>query len=289
MTCSSTPISVQLNGMGSSDPNRNGVVSYSWSSNCQGATFNNPTLASPVISLITAPSGTNTSAISCNINLTVTNSFGISTSCSSILASQSCAKDCRGVVNGTAKVDRCGVCDGDGQSCVACQSVNIEGKQLALDINANSLRNNVIKVNRQLLIAGNNSKLSKKDLASLNNYIKNTNIQAEDLYHQVWSKTYTAFPPVVLSCTSSFCVTVSTASDKAAIQSSNDGLISLSKASEAKAKAILKIAKSNKAPKLKAVSDAVSLISKLVKEAVNTGVNSKGSLNSIPASKSSCN
>lgn len=197
-------------------------------------------------------------------------------------------KDCAGVINGSATLDRCGVCNGDGQSCVGCESINIEGDQLALDLNANGLRNNVVKVHKQLLLAGNNAKLSKKELSSLNNYIKNANIQAENLYHQVWSKTYTSFPPVILSCAASFCVNVSTISDKAVIQAGNDGLIALSKTAEIKVKAVLKTAKTNKAPKLKTVSDAATTISKLVKEAINTGTNSKVALSKIPGSHSAC-
>jgi hypothetical protein len=40
----------------------------------------------------------------------------------------STCKDCKGVVNGTAKIDVCGVCDGNGLSCLGCDGLPNSGK-----------------------------------------------------------------------------------------------------------------------------------------------------------------
>ncbi len=41
--------------------------------------------------------------------------------------------DCLGVVGGTAVLDQCGVCAGDGTSCLGCNTVEVQAQQFALD------------------------------------------------------------------------------------------------------------------------------------------------------------
>jgi hypothetical protein len=138
------------------------------------------------------------------------------------------------------------------------------------------------------MIAGYNAKLSVKDLNALKDYISKTNIKAEDTYRALWIKTYTGFPRVVLTCTSSNCVTSSTASAKTIILKGYDDLLAMSKNGDARIKAILKNAAKKKAPKLKVVAAASSRSSKLVLEAVSSHSKSKASLAKIPGTLSTC-
>jgi len=48
-------------------------------------------------------------------------------SCSAVVTTSQCQKDCLNVINGTAKFDDCGVCNGDGSTC-ACVEYQIAGE-----------------------------------------------------------------------------------------------------------------------------------------------------------------
>lgn len=285
VACSTTPIAVQLNGSKSTGTG----LSYAWTSNCPKGTFDNASLVSPKLSLVTAPVSATDPAVSCTINLKVSSSNGTSSTCSANLAAQTCVRDCAGVINGPSVADRCGVCNGDGQSCVGCNSVNINGNQLAIDSNANSLRDNVLKVNKQLQIASKNAKLSSKELKSVNNLIASSNAKADSTYKEVWTMTYTSFPQTILTCVASFCVNVSTASNKTSIDSGNDELLALAKTSDAKLKSIEKAAKRNKVSTLSKVTSASRKSSSIVKESTNLNTSSANELAKIPANQSSCN
>lgn len=285
--CSTSPQTVQLSGAGSSIPG-GGTLSYAWSSNCPGATFDNVSVANPKITLVTAPSSASDPAISCNINLTVTSSKGTSASCSGNLAAQSCSRDCAGTINGGAVVDRCGVCSGNGQSCVNCNSVNIQGSQLAIDNNANAQRDLVLKINRELDIATKNAAVSKKQSNSTDNYIVSSNTQANAFYKNAWTLTYTSFPPAILTCTSTFCVNVSTASSKAAIKSNSDQLLALAKNGEARVRATLAQAKRNKAKNLKKVNSASAKAKKFLNQASVLSAANTAELGKVPGVQSSC-
>ena len=197
-------------------------------------------------------------------------------------------KDCSGTVNGTAKVDICGICNGDGLSCSGCESTNIKGNKYTIDTNSNSLRNLVLKINKELSAAAKNSGLSKNAVKAINNYVVNANKSAEELYNQLWTRTYTNFPEVVLSCTSTFCVNTSTLSNKADIQSKTKALQALCSSGEAKIKSILATAKKNKVPKLKAVSASAATAKNLVKSSITLVNGNNIALNAIPNSHSSC-
>lgn len=76
--------------------------------------------ATPVMQLPTTPQDPNASSFSCTVSLMVTNSKNQGSSCSATISSKACNKDCLGVINGTAIVDSCGLCNGDGKSCRDC-------------------------------------------------------------------------------------------------------------------------------------------------------------------------
>ncbi|MBI3417008.1 MAG: HYR domain-containing protein [Verrucomicrobia bacterium] len=73
--CNGARTTVILNGTGSSDPN-GAVFTYSWSSDCPGATFDDPTLPAPTLTLDSA-----VIPETCNVTLVVSNAFGLTSSC----------------------------------------------------------------------------------------------------------------------------------------------------------------------------------------------------------------
>lgn len=77
--CRGANTSVLLSGAGSSDPDAGDVLSYSWSSDCPGATFDNATGQKPTLTL-NASCGCN---ISCNVQVTVSDGHGGTSSASS--------------------------------------------------------------------------------------------------------------------------------------------------------------------------------------------------------------
>ncbi len=105
------------------------------------------------------------------------------------------ALDCNGVFNGNAVVDRCGVCGGDGTSCLQCANVNILSDQFVLDGRAASLKNLAEKVAAALRKAG-----AKK---SVTNALKTS---ASASYNDAWVATWT-LPPAIANCQNAeFCV-----------------------------------------------------------------------------------
>lgn len=284
VVCSSTPVKIKLDGSGSNDLNKL-ALSYSWSSNCPSSTFDNPALMSPVLSLVTASAG---APVSCNVFLTVKNSAGLSSSCSSTVSAQPCKKDCAGVINGNATLDRCGVCNGDGQSCAGCESIDNGGNQFILDANTNNLRNLVVKANRSLEVAAKNAALGKAELKAINNYIANSNKRAQSIYTETWSKTYTGFPSVILNCTAAFCVKTSIASEKALIDSNGKKLLDMITAAQSRINSLVASAKKRKAPKLKTVVSSQAAVKKVLLSAQSLQASNKTALSKIPSSHSSC-
>lgn len=67
--CQGTITDVTLDGTGSSDPDPGDVLTYSWSTDCPGGFFDDPTSPTPVLSI-----DSSTQSVSCNVTLTVTDS-----------------------------------------------------------------------------------------------------------------------------------------------------------------------------------------------------------------------
>ncbi len=106
--------------------------------------------------------------------------------------------DCLGVPGGSAVIDRCGVCAGDGTSCLGCTDVNISSQQVALDSNALSQNNLIQSALRTLARVDDNSRTSR-------NYIRRTANSAKQLYLDNWHLTY-SLPQLFTSCiNATFC------------------------------------------------------------------------------------
>ncbi len=130
-----------------------------------------------------------------------------------------CFRDCNGTLHGTAVLDRCGVCGGDGQSCLGCNEVNITDTQFALDGNALALRNAVHKASALLL------KLNKA--AANKEFVKAVRAQAGALYQDAWTKTWSV-PNVLNVCANQvFCVQTSNAGVVESLKSNSDSLLDL--------------------------------------------------------------
>jgi len=76
--CQGTTTTVNLDATGSSDPDGD-AITYSWSTDCPGGSFDNSTSSTPTLTVNTSPG----CYVNCNVDLTVTDSNGASSSCSS--------------------------------------------------------------------------------------------------------------------------------------------------------------------------------------------------------------
>jgi hypothetical protein len=96
----------------------NNKLSFTWKTTCPQASI--VSTANGVE--VTYASEVNKVPSMCEVTATVSDGFSsvVVTHKTSILA---CSKDCKGVVNGTSLVDRCGVCGGDGNSCLDCKGI----------------------------------------------------------------------------------------------------------------------------------------------------------------------
>ena len=117
--------------------------------------------------------------------------------CSAQCLAEVTISDCSGVPGGTAVVDRCGVCGGDGQSCLGCVQADNTDVLFAMDGGGALQRDNVKSAAR----------LVRKRLgARFAKFAGNLEHQADTLYIDNWELTWT-IPRVVDQCSNQvFCV-----------------------------------------------------------------------------------
>ena len=109
--------------------------------------------------------------------------------------------DCNGVFGGEAKNDRCGVCEGDGNSCLNCTETNITSNQFDLDGSAEQLFSLVKRVNKLILRKGGKTKNNKTFTAKLEN-------EGSFEYNGSWTATWSV-QSNIQQCGSLFCVNIS--------------------------------------------------------------------------------
>lgn len=113
--CQGAQSKVFLDGSSSSDEDGQ-PLTYAWTTTC-GA-LSDASLAQPVLTIDSSGGA----VITCKASLTVSDGVESST-CEQTVEVTACAKDCAGQVGGSAQVDQCGVCGGDGTSCLDCAGV----------------------------------------------------------------------------------------------------------------------------------------------------------------------
>lgn len=75
--CQGTTTEVTLDGSGSIDPNPGDILTYSWTTDCPGGSFDDSSSQNPVLTIDSSPG-----CFLCNVSLTVTDLAGASDSCS---------------------------------------------------------------------------------------------------------------------------------------------------------------------------------------------------------------
>jgi hypothetical protein len=291
LECVGNRVAAKLNGSGGGDGS-----TFSWTSDCPNAVISDPASLSPSLSFDSF--GSNKVPSACNATLQITSQvlipiaanrfYGeeefvffeeeefvpefetrtVVATCSSPISVGACSFDCAGAFQGGAKVDRCGVCNGNGQSCINCKSVNIQSAQLALDSNAADFRSLVLQA-AHFISRGKGVTRAQKSFSKV---MKN---KAQSLYTQAWVNTYAAIPGAVLDCgTSAFCVKISTSSFK-------QSLILPAAEMSALIEQALKLV-----PRKQRVRAA--RLRKLLSKSRKLSAEQKAALNRIPDSTSSC-
>lgn len=96
--CGGALTSVVVDGNGSSDPNGS-QLTYLWSSDCPAATFDDPTSPTPTLTF-----DSNQVPESCNVTLTVQNTFGLSSTCNTTVTPRDTVPPTIGSVTATPSV-----------------------------------------------------------------------------------------------------------------------------------------------------------------------------------------
>ena len=118
--------------------------------------------------------------------------------------------DCLGVPGGSAAYDRCGVCNGNGMSCLGCSELNLTPRLMAMDDGARRQKNQVQRAARML------SRVICRNDAKNRAFIRKVRRSANNLYLKSWRHTW-AIPRVLEFCSNTlFCVQISHAGEVAA-------------------------------------------------------------------------
>ena len=124
--------------------------------------------------------------------------------------------DCAGQQNGNAVVDRCGVCGGDGTSCLQCANLNNRPNLFTLDGRAASLKSLAERVAGALRRAG----AKKSQVTSIKS-------SAQALYLKAWNAAWMT-PQEISNCQNAeFCTQTNHAETLIAYQSSISELSTL--------------------------------------------------------------
>jgi hypothetical protein len=123
--CQGTETKITLDGSASQDPEGK-TLTYKWSSSCSNIKIDNATSAAPIVTLTGPGLG---EPAQCSVSLTVNDGVK-SSSCEAPVEVPACSNDCNNKPGGSAQVDICGVCGGDGTSCLGCDGVPNSGAAL---------------------------------------------------------------------------------------------------------------------------------------------------------------
>lgn len=122
--CQGAQTRVRLDGSGSKDP-ENKALTYKWSTNCSNVSIDSATIVSPEI-VLTGPGAGND--VACTATLVVSDGVHSST-CQAPISVPACDQgSCRDGSGARGELDQCGVCNGDGKSCLGCDRIPDSGK-----------------------------------------------------------------------------------------------------------------------------------------------------------------
>lgn len=142
LPCSGERVSIPLDGSTSVDPDGD-PISYTWQTNCPNAEFFDPAtststsapfgaLSNAINPILSFDSHQSSGAVvSCDLRLRVEDTFGQHNACRTFIYVSECSFGCDGIANSGKEYDQCGVCDGNGTSCLGCDGVINSG--LVLD------------------------------------------------------------------------------------------------------------------------------------------------------------
>lgn len=100
-------------------------------------------------------------------------------------------------------VDRCGVCNGDGTSCLGCEDTNIQQTQVTMDSTSLAQKKLVFRAARELERSASTSDRRTRK------YVQSLRVRAQQLYESSWGLTW-SIPTIITSCSNTeFCVQVS--------------------------------------------------------------------------------
>lgn len=279
LECSAAPKTITLDGSQSSGLG----LTYNWSTTCPGATFNpSAQEVKPTFTLSTlAAVG---SSVSCQVNLTVTDRYGLSSNCSSAVLGETCQGDCAGTVNGTAVRDECGVCEGDGSTCQSCETTNIEGTQIAIDVNLAALKTRVSRLVKLTENAMAKAKIQGREASKLRAKNQELLKSASALYTAGWESIYSTVPATVLSCPqTNACINVSIAGAKTNLEEHAIKLFNVAKDAHATLRSTTSKLSETMKKKLNKKGKTV------INEAKERLASEQSLIASIPSSTSSCN
>ena len=202
LSCQAETTTVELDASSSFDPEKGkqGLI-YVWLSDCPGAQFDNQQAVKANMTFMSQ--NPNQSPVNCTVTLYVSDGE-LYSSCKANVSVEPCVRDCLDVINGTAEIDICGVCDGDGTSCLDCTDENIRNLLFSLDSNAREQARLAIKAAKRLkrAVPGNQE---------VNRLVKDIRKEANELYNLNWTETW-SLPQIVTLCQGeTICSTASNA------------------------------------------------------------------------------
>lgn len=158
VNCNSAKVSLKMNITGTTSQPALGLR-FELFTNCPNGSFSsnvdpNATLAFDALK-------SNGSPANCVVQVMASSGLG-NAQCSSVVNVVNCAVDCRGKTVGPALLDRCGVCEGDGQSCLQCQNKDATGTIIALDGNAQSQAALVRQTGKRIISARHSSSINRR-------------------------------------------------------------------------------------------------------------------------------
>lgn len=199
--CGQGVATLQLDGTRVNGGDTDGLV-YIWGSDCPNHTFDNVSAISPRMTFTSTAQ--DKTPIYCQVSLIISDvETGVrhSSSCFGLVSVGECKTDCLGQVGGTAQFDNCGVCNGDGTSCLNCEDTNVAATLVKLDSNAGTQRALIESAVKLLLKTASTDKATKA-------YAASTLKEAEALYLQSWGFIW-SIPQVLTSCPAAFCAEIS--------------------------------------------------------------------------------